>query len=63
MYREHSLLNINIELYTYCEKETENELNWQNIVDYFPPKFIRFYMKLKMKIKKCLLAILPQNLI
>lgn len=47
MYREHSLLNINIELCTYCEKETEKELQWQNIIDYFPPHFIRLYMKLK----------------
>lgn len=51
MYGERSLLNINIELCTYCEKETEKELQWQNVVDWFPPHFIRWYMKLKMKIK------------
>ena len=52
MYGERSLLNINTELRTYCEKETEKELQWQNVVDWFPSKFIRFYMKVKMKIKK-----------
>ena len=51
MYREHSLLNINTELCTYCERETEKELQWQNIIDYFPPHFIRLYMKIKMKLK------------
>lgn len=50
-YPENMYLNINTEINKYCEEETEKELRWQNIVDYFPPKFIRFYMKLKMKIK------------
>lgn len=31
----------------YCKVETKKELRWQNIVDYFPPHFIRLYMKLK----------------
>ena len=51
MYGERSLLNINTELRTYCEKETEKKLQWQNVVDWFPPKFMRWYMKVKMKIK------------
>ena len=51
-YPENMYLNINTEINKYCEEETEKELSWQNIVDYFPPKFIRWYMKVKMKIKK-----------
>lgn len=50
-YPENMYLNLNTEINKYCEEQTEKELSWQNIVDYFPPKFIRLYMKLKMKIK------------
>ena len=50
-YPENMYLNINTEINKYCKEQTEKELSWQNIVDYFPPKFIKFYMKLKMKIK------------
>ena len=50
-YPENMYLNINTEINKYCKRQTEKELRWQNIVDYFPPKFIKFYMKLKMKIK------------
>ena len=50
-YPENMYLNINTEINKYCEEQTEKELRWKNIVDYFPPNFIRFYMKLKMKIK------------
>lgn len=35
----------------YCKEETKKELRWKNIIDYFPPNFIRWYMKVKMKIK------------
>ena len=51
-YPENMYLNINTEINKYCKEQTEKELQWQNIIDYFPPKFIRLYMKLKMKIKK-----------
>ena len=51
-YPENMYLNINTEINKYCKEETEKELRWQNIVDYFPPHFIRLYMKIKMKIKK-----------
>ena len=50
-YPENMYLNINTEINKYCDDQTEKELRWKNIVDYFPPKFIRFYMKVKMKIK------------
>ena len=50
-YPENMYLNINTEINKYCKEQTEKELRWQNIVDYFPPHFIRLYMKLKMKIK------------
>ena len=50
--RGHVLSELNTEINKYCKEETEKELSWQNIVDYFPPKFIRLYMKVKMKIKK-----------
>ena len=50
-YPENMYLNINTEINKYCKEETEKELSWQNIVDYFSPKFIRLYMKIKMKIK------------
>jgi len=51
-YSENMYFNLNTEINKYCEEETEKELRWQNIVDYFPPHFIRWYMKVKMKIKK-----------
>ena len=51
MYGERSLLNINTEINKYCKEQTEKELKWKNIVDWFPPHFIRFYMKVKMKLK------------
>ena len=50
-YPENMYLNINTEINKYCKEETEKELRWKNIVDYFPPNFIRWYMKVKMKIK------------
>lgn len=50
-YPENMYLNINTEINKYCEEQTEKELRWKNIVDYFPPHFIRWYMKVKMKIK------------
>ena len=51
-YPENMYLNINTEINKYCEEQTEKELRWKNIIDYFPPHFIRWYMKVKMKIKK-----------
>ena len=50
-YPENMYLNINTEINKYCEEQTEKELRWKNIIDYFPPHFIRLYMKIKMKIK------------
>ena len=50
-YHENMYLNINTEINKYCKDQTEKELRWKNIIDWFPPKFIRWYMKLKMKIK------------
>ena len=50
-YPENMFLNLNTEINKYCEEQTEKELRWKNIVDYFPPNFIRWYMKVKMKIK------------
>ncbi len=50
-YPENIYLNINTEINKYCEEQTEKELRWQNIIDYFPPHFIRLYIKIKMKIK------------
>ena len=50
-YLENMYLNINTEINKYCKEQTEKELRWKNIVDYFPPHFIRLYMKIKMKLK------------
>ena len=50
-YPENMFLNINTEINKYCKEQTEKELKWKNIVDWFPPHFIRFYMKVKMKLK------------
>jgi len=50
-YHENMYLNINTEINKYCEEQTEKELRWQNIIDYFPPHFIRLYIKIKMKMK------------
>ena len=50
-YPENMYLNINTEINKYCDEQTEKELRWKNIVDYFPPHFIRLYMKIKMFIK------------
>ena len=44
-YPENMYLNINTEINKYCKDQTEKELRWKNIVDYFPPNFIRWYVK------------------
>lgn len=44
-------LTINREIYLYCEEESRKELKNKSIVDWFPPKFIRMYMKIKYLFK------------
>jgi SAM-dependent methyltransferase len=44
-------LYINFCLSAYCEEETKKELKHKAFVDWFPPKFIKLYIKIKYLFK------------
>lgn len=44
---ESKAFHLSRNIYLYCEEETKKELKHKAIVDWFPPKFIKLYMKVK----------------
>lgn len=45
-------LGISNKIYHYCNDETKKELKYKALTDWFPPKFIKLYMKIKYLFKR-----------
>jgi SAM-dependent methyltransferase len=49
---ESKALPLSRDIYLYCENEIKKELKHKALTDWFPPKFIKLYMKIKYLFKR-----------